>query len=44
MVYVTWADANDEVNVVDFLILKEADEFVKENTLSDIADITTLYA
>lgn len=43
MVYVTWADADDkEVNVVSFSTMEEAEEFVKENNLSDIADINAM--
>ena len=43
MVYVTWTDADDEeVNVVSFSTMEEAEEFVKENNLSDIADINAM--
>lgn len=42
MVYVTWADADDEDNVVDFSTMEEAEEFVKENNLSNIADINAM--
>lgn len=43
MVYVTWADANDEeVNVVSFSTMEEAEEFVEENNISDIADINAM--
>ena len=43
MVYVTWADADDEeVNVVDFSTMEEAVGFVKESNLSDIADINAM--
>lgn len=35
MIYVTWNDNNDdEPNVETFLMLEEAEEFVKENGLS----------
>lgn len=40
MVYVTWADADDEeVNVESFSTMEEAEEFVEENNISSIADI-----
>ena len=41
MVYVTWQyDEDDEVNVESFLTMEEADEFISNNGLSDIADVT----
>lgn len=39
MVYVTWED-EDGVNVKDCFDINEAETFVKDNNLSDIADIT----
>ena len=43
MVYVAWVDSDDkEVNVVNFLTMEEADEFVKENNISDIADVNAM--
>ncbi len=43
MVYVTWVDTDDEeVNVVDFLTVEEAEGFVEENNMSNIADINAM--
>ena len=43
MVYVTWADVDDEeVNVVSFSTMEEAEEFIEENNISDIVDINTM--
>lgn len=43
MVYVSWADADDEeVSVVNFATMEEAKEFVKDNNLSDVADINAM--
>ena len=43
MVFVTWKyDEDDEVNVESFLTTEDAYEFISENNLSDIADITEM--
>ena len=43
MVYVTWQyDEDDEVNVESFSTMEDADEFIKENNLSEIADVTEM--
>lgn len=42
MVYVTWADSDDEVNVESFSTKEEADDFIEENNLSNVADIESM--
>ena len=44
MVYVNWTEADDEdVNVVSFSTMEEAEEFVLINNLSTIVDINICY-
>lgn len=44
MVYVNWTEADDEdVNVVSFSTMEEAEEFVLVNNLSTIVDISICY-
>lgn len=42
MVYVTWEDTDNEVNVESFSTVEEANDFIEENNLSNIADIDAM--
>lgn len=43
MVHATWQyDEDDDVNVESFQTIEDADEFIKENNLTNIAEITEM--